>query len=159
MFPDHVIVGNRLGGGIIFSLPQGRFRWDDDQDVFGGQVAAEFLIGLERPQKAVAFSVDPVSRESFLYDSRDYATITGYAESLGEICERYGLACIGTLDAKDYETKRFAYVISLTSGWYDAGKNQVKAEVWAEAENALLEFNKYEGILYQQLRSTKPLYS
>jgi hypothetical protein len=159
MFPDHVLAGNRLGGSIIFSLPHGKFRWDDSQDVFGGQVVAEFLLSVERPQKAVAYTVNAVSRESFLYDAKDYATITGYAESLGEICERYGIGCIGTINPKDYKVKRFAYVITLTSGWYDASTNQVKAETWSEADSALEDFKKYEDIIYQQLRSTKPLFA
>ena len=37
MFPDHVLLGDRLGGAVVFSLPQGVFRWDDSQDVYGGQ--------------------------------------------------------------------------------------------------------------------------
>ncbi len=159
MFPDHVLVGSRIGGGIMFSLPSGVFRWDDSQDVFGGQVAAEFLLGVEKPQKAVAFSVDPVSRESFFYDSRDYSTVPGYPESMGEICTRYNLECIVTVNAKDYEVKRFAYVISLVDNWYDAGSNKVKGSTWSEADAALDEFYNVEDIIYQQLKSTKPLIS
>ncbi len=157
MFPDHVLIGDRLGGAVVFSLPQGRFRWDDSLGVAGGQVAAEFILAVERPEKGVAFSVDPVSRETFLYDSKDYATIPGYAESLGEICSRYKLSCVGTISAKDYDVKRFAYVVTLTDDWYDGSQNKVKDSVWAEADSALQDFKEYEDTIYQMLRSTRPL--
>ncbi len=111
----------------------------------------------ERPQKAVAFSVDPVNRESFLYDSKDYSTIPGYAESLGDICRRYNLSCVGTISYKDYDSKRFVYVVTLTGEWYDASSNTVKEKIWTDADSALLEFKRYEEIIFQQLYSTKPL--
>ncbi|GBE18986.1 hypothetical protein BMS3Abin16_01598 [archaeon BMS3Abin16] len=157
MFPDHVLLGDRLGGAVVFSLPQGVFRWDDGQDVYGGQVAAEFIIVLEQPEKAVAFTTEPVNRESFLYDSKDYATVPGYAESFGDICRRYSLSCIGTINPKEYEVKRFAYVITLTSDWYEGSTNQVKPSVWRDADMALGDFKKYENLIYNQLSATKPL--
>jgi hypothetical protein len=157
MFPDHVLLGDRLGGAIVFSLPQGVFRWDDSQEVYGGQVVAEFIIMVEKPQKAVAFSVDPVSRESFLYDSKDYSTIPGYAESFGDICRKFSLSCVGTISPKEYEVKRFAYVISLTNDWYDGTSNKVKSDIWSDADVALEDFKRYENIIYQHFSSTKPL--
>lgn len=29
MFPDHMLIGNRMGGAVIFSLPKGKFGFDD----------------------------------------------------------------------------------------------------------------------------------
>lgn len=157
MFPDHVLLGDRFGGAVVFSLPRGVFRWDESQGVYGGQVAAEFILAVEKPEKAVAFSIDPVSRETFLYDAKDYSTIPGYAESLGEICDRYEIPCLGTIDSKDYRTKRFAYVISLTKDWYDGAGNSVKPHIWSDADDALKDFKAYEALVYKQLESTKPL--
>ncbi len=157
MFPDHVLLGDRLGGAVVFSLPQGVFRWDEGQDVYGGQVAAEFIIVVEQPEKAVAFTTEPVNRDSFLYDSKDYANIPGYAESFGDICRRYSLSCVGTINPKEYDVKRFAYVITLTSDWYEGSSNQVKAGVWRDADSALEDFKSYETLIYNQLSATKPL--
>ncbi|RMF91781.1 MAG: tetratricopeptide repeat protein [Methanobacteriota archaeon] len=158
-FPDHRLIGNKLGGAMIFSLPQGYFRWDDSKDVFGGQVVSEFLIIVEKPEKAVGFAVEPVNQLTFLYDSKDYATIEGYPESMTAICSRYGLSCIGTLDATDWDTKRFAYVITLTQDWYDARTNTVKEDTWSLADQGLADFHSYEDVILTQMKSTKPLIS
>lgn len=158
MFPDHVIVGNKLDGGIVFSLPQGKFRFDDALGPYGAQVALEFLILVERPQKAIAFTTEPVTREGFLYDVRDYETVEGYKESVREICNRYQLECPeGTIDAHAWETKRLAYVITLTKDWYEVAGNKPKSEALAVAEEGLEEFKNYEDIIYKQMEATKPL--
>ncbi len=159
MFPDHIVVGNKLGGGIIFSLPQGKFRFDDSLGAAGAQVATQFLILVERPEKAIAFTAEPVNREAFFYDVRDYATIQGYKESMAEICKRYSLECPkeGVLDAHKWKVKRFAYVITLVDDWYDAAKNQPKDEVLALANEGLEEFKSKEDTIYNQMAATKPL--
>jgi KaiC/GvpD/RAD55 family RecA-like ATPase len=158
MFPDHILVGNPLGGGVIFSLPQGKFRFDDSQGIRGGQVNTEFLLLVESPEKAVAFSVDPVNRNAFFYDAIDFASTEGYAESLEEICKRYNIPYPGSvIDAHNWETKRFAFVVTLVDDWYDPAFNQAKDEAWAQADAALEDFSKYEDIIYTKMESTKPL--
>ncbi|NOZ77306.1 MAG: hypothetical protein GXO65_06520 [Euryarchaeota archaeon] len=157
MFPDHVLIGNTLGGGVIFSLPKGRFRFDDSQGIYGGQVNAEFIIMVEHPEKATAFSADPVNRNSFFYDAVDFGSTPGYAESMEEICNRYGLPYPGgIIDAHQWQTKRFAYVITLVDDWYDPAFNSAK-EAWAQADAALEDFENYEDIIYKKMESTKPL--
>jgi KaiC/GvpD/RAD55 family RecA-like ATPase len=158
MFPDHVLIGNPLGGGVIFSLPQGRFRFDDSQGIYGGQVNAEFLLLVEQPEKATAFAVDPVNRNSFFYDAIDFANTEGYAESMEAICNRYALPYPGgVIDAHEWETKRFAYVITLVDDWYDPAFNSAKEDAWATADEALADFKNYEDIIYTKMESTKPL--
>ncbi|MFQ5815883.1 MAG: hypothetical protein ACE5G7_05245, partial [Candidatus Hydrothermarchaeaceae archaeon] len=161
MFSDHIVVGNKLGGGVVFSLPQGKFRFDDSEGAKGAQVALEFLILVEKPEKAIAFTAEPVNREAFLYDVSDYATIEGYKESIADICERYDLDCPrdGVLDAHDWQIKRFAYVITLVENWYDAARNQPKVEVLALADEGLKEFKRREDLIYNQMAATKPLIS
>lgn len=161
MFPNHIVVGNKLNGGIVFSLPQGIFRWDDSQGARGAQVVLQFLILVEKPEKAIAFTSEPVNREAFLYDIRDYQNIKGYKEAMQQICAKYKLDCPtdGVLNNYDWNTKRFAYVITLTKDWYDAAKNQPKAEVIALANEGLEEFKRNEELILNQMKATKPLIS
>jgi len=157
MFPEHVLIGSKVGGGIIFSLPKGKFRFDDKLGMKGPQVAAEFILTGDSPEKFTDFAVDPINRNVFFYDVIDYNTIAGYKESLASICKKYGLTCENVIDARDWEVKRFAYVITLTKDWYDAGKNNAKDETWKLADNALEDFKKHEGALYAEFEKSKPL--
>ncbi len=159
MFPDHAVIGNKLGGAVIFSLPKGKFRFDDSLGAMGDQVVLEFLILVENPEKAIAFTSEPVNREAFFYDLREYATVPGYKESMLELCGRYGLDCPtdGVLNTYDWQTKRFAYVITLVDDWYDAARNQPKGEVISLANEGLEEFKNKEDLIYNQMVATKPL--
>jgi hypothetical protein len=125
----------------------------------GTQVALEFLILVESPQKAIGFTVEPVSREAFFYDIRDYNTVEGYPESMTEICDRYGLECPGVIDAHDWEVKRFAYVVTLVSDWYDPARNLAANDAIAIADAGLEEFKRWEELIYNQMTATKPLIS
>ncbi len=51
MFPEHILLGDKFGGGIIFSLPEGKFRFDDSLGVYGDQIPGEFIINVEKPKK------------------------------------------------------------------------------------------------------------
>ncbi len=161
MFPDHIVVGNKLGGGVVFSLPPGKFRFDDSQGARGDQVVLEFLILVEKPEKAIAFTSEPVNREAFFYDFSDYSTVKGYKESMAEICKKHKLDCPaqGVLDPYEWQTKRFAYVITLVKDWYDAAKNQPRGDAIALAKEGLEEFKKNEELIYNQMKATKPLIS
>jgi len=157
MFPDHVLIGNKVGGGIIFSLPKGKFRFDPAQGMKGTQVAAEFILVGDSPEPFTDFAVDPVNRNVFFYDAIDYSTVAGYKESLAEICKKYGLTCANVIDARDWETKRFAYVITLVKDWYDASKNNAKDETWKLGDSALEDFKNYEDAIYKEFEKSKPL--
>ena len=157
MFPEHVLIGSKIDGGIIFSLPKGKFRFDDSKGMKGTQIAGEFILIGEQPEKFTAFAVDAVNRNTFFYDARDYLEVPGYKESLAEICSRYGLTCTNVIDARDWDIKMFAYTITLVSDWYDAGSNNAKQEIWELADNALKDFYKYESIIYNELEKSKPL--
>lgn len=158
MFPDHVLVGSKLGGGIIFSLPQGKFRFDDSRGLKGEQVVLEFLISVEKPQKATAFAVDPVNRNAFFYDTGEFLSVEGYAQSMQDIMERYGMEYNGELfDAQDWNVKRFAYVVSMTGDWYDSGKNKPKNSTIEVADDGLCMFKEYEDMLWQYMEDSKPL--
>lgn len=158
MFPTHVVIGDKLSGGVIFSLPEGKFRFNDALGANGAQVVLEFLISVEKPQKATAFAVDPVNRESFFYDVRDFGSVKGYPESMKRIMERYGLNYTGKpLDAQDWEAKRFAFVVTLTKDWYDAATNKPRESALAVANEGLKEFKVYEETLWTRMESTKPL--
>ncbi len=161
MFPDHVVVGNKLGGGVIFSLPKGKFRFDESLGARGDQVVLEFLIVVEKPEKAIAFTAEPVNREAFLYDVKDFATVKGYKDSMKDICKRYNLDCPqdGVLEAHEWQTKRFAYVITFVKDWYDAAKNQPKGEALALSNEGLEEFKRNEELILNQMKATKPLIS
>jgi hypothetical protein len=156
MFPDHVLIGDKLGGSVVFSLPQGKWRFDDALGAAGAQVALEFLISVDKPQRATAFAVDPVNREAFFYDVKEYNTVQGYKESLKAVCSKYGLACPGMIDAHDWEVKRFAFVVSLVESWHDPITNSVKEEAWAVAEAGLKEFSKHEAVIYKEMEATTP---
>ena len=158
MFPDHVLIGNKLDGGVIFSLPKGYFRFDTEQGANGAQVALEFVINIEKPVKAVAFTAEPVTREAFLYDIKEFMTTHGYNESMQEICKRYGLKCPSKpMDAHNWYYRRFAYVITLVKDWYNPELNEVKEDTWKIAEQGLNDFYKYETLIYNQMVSSKPL--
>lgn len=157
MFPDHVLIGSKVDGGIIFSLPEGKFRFNDSKGMKGTQIAGEFILTGEQPEKFTAFSVDPVNRETFFYDARDYLEVAGYKESLSEICSRYGLTCTKVIDARDWDIKMFAYAITIVKDWYDAGNNNAKQEIWELADSALKDFYNHESIIYNELEKSKPL--
>ncbi|MBI5253921.1 MAG: hypothetical protein HY930_05955 [Euryarchaeota archaeon] len=163
MFPDHVLIGNRMSGGVIFSLPKGKFRFDDSLGANGAQVVSEFLISLDTPdspEKATVFSIDVVNREAFLYDAKEYVTVKGYPESVKAVCRKYSLACPdGVLDARDWKTKRAAYAITMVKDWYNKVENQPNKEIWALADEALKDFSNYEEIVWRQMEATKPLLS
>lgn len=156
MFPVHRIIGQKLGGGIIFSLPEGRFRFDETLGIYGDQVVGESILELEKPQKAFAFSVLPVNEYYYFYDSESFNE--EYRQSMIYICERYGLTCPDdSLDWHNWKTKRFAYVLTLTSDWYDESTNKPKERVWELADQGLRDFKDYEDIIYEEMEDTSPV--
>lgn len=157
MFPDHVLIGSKIDGGIVFSLPTGKFRFDESKGMKGAQIAGEFILIGEQPEKFTAFAVDAVNMKTFFYDVVDYNTVSGYKESLAEICSRYGLTCDGIIDARDWDTKTFAFAITLVGEWYDAGKNNAKPEIWELADNALKDFYNNENIIFNELEKSEPI--
>jgi len=160
MMPDHIVVGNKIGGGMIFSLPQGKFRFDDSLGGMGDQVVLQFLILVQKPEKAIAFTTEPVSVEAYLYDHVDYATIPGYPQAMQTSCDKYGIECPSAeekvFDAHNYKTKRFAYVITITKDWYNAAQNMPKDEVVALADEGLAAFKTHEDTIYNQMAASKP---
>ncbi|MEE8358946.1 MAG: zinc-ribbon domain-containing protein [Candidatus Hydrothermarchaeales archaeon] len=241
MFPTHRLIGDKFGGAIIFSLPEGKFRFDDSLGVYGDQVTTEFIIGVDSPEKATAFTTEAVNEYAFFYDTETYQyydSITGIAtvtdtegnSVLGEdvaftlldksgtilnwasgvtdssgmatvtfiidntisdkienvsasventslvvtasispvplegkrtmlgICARYGLICPDKpLDARLWNTKRNAYVITLTKDWYNAATNQPNDETWSLADQGLEDFKRYESTILSQMEKTPPL--
>ena len=158
MFPDHILLGNKMDGGVIFSLPQGIFRFNTDEGPNGAQVVLEFVINVDKPEKAVAFSVDAVNREAFLYDIREASTIEGYMDSMQKICLRYRIGnCSKILNHQDWTYRRWAYAVTLVKDWYSPSENAVKEEVWNEGDQALRRFYSLESLIYNQLVSTQPL--
>jgi hypothetical protein len=158
MFPEHILLGNKISGGVIFSLPEGIFRFDDSLGVYGDQIVGEFIINVEKPQKAIAFTVNPVNELLFFYDFVEFNTIEGYKDLMERTCEKYGLAYPnGTLDAHNWKTKRYAYVITLTDQWYDADANQVSDEIWALADQGVEDFYFYQGRISKEMGETTPL--
>lgn len=157
MFPDHLLLGNKVDGGVVYSLPQGKFRFDKDKGAIGGQIAVEFVINIDKPEKAVAFTIEAVNHEAFLYDSKEAYEIEGYTGQMQEICQRYELGdCSRVFDSHDWDYKRNAYVITLVNDWYDSRENAVKSNVWSDAELALEDFYDHEVQIYNQLESTQP---
>ncbi|MEE8402838.1 MAG: hypothetical protein V3R93_03710, partial [Candidatus Hydrothermarchaeaceae archaeon] len=159
MFPDDVLFGNKQGAGIIFTLPEGRPRWDESKGAWGEQVAGEYILYVEKPEKAIAWTIEPVNDLEFLYDIVEFNTVPGYPESLEDIFERYDLEYPrGPISAHNWTTKRTAYVITLIpQGWYNAATNKPTDETWALADQALDDYKKYEDIIFTQLESTKPV--
>ncbi|KAF5434427.1 hypothetical protein C5S35_14215 [Candidatus Methanophagaceae archaeon] len=159
MFPEHILLGDKIGGGgIIFSLPEGIFRFDDSLGVYGDQIAGEFIINVEKPQKAIAFTVNPVNELLFFYDFVEFNTVAGYKDLMRRTCEKYGLEYpTGTLDAHNWKTKRYAYVITLTDQWYDVNANQVSDEIWALADQGLEDFYFYQEKISNEMEATTPL--
>lgn len=156
MFPRHQIIGQRLGGGIIFSLPEGKFRFDEALGVYGDQVVGETILDIEKPEKATAFSVLPVNEYYYFYDVESFRE--EYRPSMINICERYGLTCPDEpLDWHNWKTKRFAYVLTLTSDWYDGSTNKPYDETWELADQGLKDFERYENLIYEEMETTKPL--
>ncbi len=73
-------------------------------------------------------------------------------------CEKYGLEYpTGTLDAHNWKTKRYAYVITLTDQWYDVNANQVSDEIWALADQGLEDFYFYQEKISNEMEATTPL--
>jgi hypothetical protein len=160
MFPKHILLGDKFGGGIIFSLPEGIFRFDDSLGVYGDQIAGEFIINEKKPQKVIGFAVNPVNEFLFFYDSKEFNAIAGYKGLMKRICEEYGLEYPnGTLDAHNWKTKRYAYVITLTGEWHDADANQVSDEIWVLADRGLEDFYHYQEIISKEMEKTIPLSS
>ncbi|MEE9474332.1 MAG: ATPase domain-containing protein [Candidatus Hydrothermarchaeaceae archaeon] len=159
MFPDDVLFGNKQGSGVVFTLPQGWPRWDDSKGVFGEQVTGEYILYIEKPEKAIAWTIEPVNDLEFLYDIVEFSTVPGYPESLENILERYDMKYPGNvIDAHNWVTKRTAYVITLVpSGWYNAATNKPTDETWELVDEASSDYKKYEDIIYTQLGSTKPI--
>ena len=159
MFPEHILLGNKLDGGIIFSLPEGIFRFDDSLGVYGDQIPGEFIINVETPQKAIAFTVNPVNELLFFYDLVEFNTVEGYKDLMKRTCEKYGLEYPNeTLDAHEWKTKRYAYVITLIDDkWYDKNANKVSDETWALANQGLKDFDSYQDIIRERMKSTTPL--
>jgi hypothetical protein len=158
MFPMHILLGDKIGGGVIFSLPEGVFRFDEELGVYGDQVVGEFIINVDEPQKAVSFTVNPVNELLFFYDFREFNTVEGYPALMAETCNRYGLVYPnGTLDAHNWRTKRYAYVITLVDRWYDAAANEVTGEAWAVADQGLEDFYRYQERIGTELEGTAPL--
>jgi hypothetical protein len=158
MFPYHILLGNKVGGGIIFSLPDGIFRFDDRLGVYGDQLVGEFIINIEEPQKSITFSVNPINELLFFYDFEEFNMVYGYKDLMEQTCERYGLAYPnGTLDAHNWQTKRYAYVITLVDAWYDGNKDQVSAETWALADEGIEDFYVYQERIRMEMEKTTPL--
>jgi hypothetical protein len=156
MFPTHRLVGQRLSGGVVFSLPEGRFRFDDTLGIYGDQVVGEFLLMVEKPQKAIAFSVEPVNEYEYFYDEESFRE--EYRQAMVHICEKYNLTCPDEpLDCHNWRTKRFAYVITLVDNWYNPNTNQPYSEIWELANEGLKDFRWYEDVIYEQMEATKPL--
>jgi hypothetical protein len=156
MFPDHRLIGEKGNGGLVFSLPQGRFRFDDSQGIFGDQVVGEFLLVVEEPLRAISFTAAPVNEYNYFYDSESFRE--EYMDSMLHICENYNLECPDRpLDWHDWETKRFAYVITVVSDWYNPGTNLPLDSVWNKADKGLNDFKLYENTIYEQMEGTIPL--
>ncbi|MFQ5974701.1 MAG: zinc ribbon domain-containing protein [Candidatus Hydrothermarchaeales archaeon] len=153
-FPTHKLLGDKFGGAIIFSLPEGKFRFDDSLGVYGEQVVNEYIIGVEKPTKITAFTTETVNKEAFFYDDETFQ----YYDSMLLICIKYGLICPeDPLDPRSWRTKRFAYVITLTTDWYNSDTNQPKDEVYAIADQGLADLKKYEGSILREMEKTAPL--
>ncbi|HDS45479.1 MAG TPA: hypothetical protein ENN68_05225 [Methanomicrobia archaeon] len=160
MFPNHILLGDRIGGGVIFSLPEGSFRFDDRLGVYGDQVVGEFIVTIDKPQNALAFTVNPVNELLFFYDFEEFNTVAGYPYLMRTSCERYGLEYPGgTLDAHQWQTKRYAYVITLVDQWYDAGNTRVSEATWALADTSLADFYRYASRIHEELVRTVPVAS
>lgn len=158
MFPEHILLGDKLGAGIIFSLPEGIFRFDDSLGAYGDQIAGEFIIRVDEPQKAIAFTVNPVNELLFFYDLEDFNIVEGYKDLMKRTCEKYGLEYPNRiLDAHNWTAKRYAYVITLTDEWYDINTNQVSEEAWALADQGLEDFYFYQEIISKKMEETPPL--
>lgn len=158
LFPEHILLGNKIGGGIIFSLPDGIFRFDDSLGVYGDQIVGEFIINVDEPQKAITFTVNPVNELLFFYDFVEFNTIEGYKDLMERTCEKYGLEYPNeTLDAHYWKTKRYAYVITLTDQWYDADANQVSDEIWSLADQGLEDFYFYQERISMEMEKNTPL--
>ncbi len=159
MFPDHILIGDKLDGGIIFSLPKGKFRYREELGARGDQIALEFVLSIEKPEKAVAFALEPVSTEAFFYDIEEFHRVKGYKESMQEICKRYGIEDCPEepLDAHEWDVKMFAVAVSLVKDWYSPEKNDVKEDAIKIAESALKDFYIYEDLIYNAMVGSKPL--
>ena len=157
MFPDHILLGDKFGGAIIFSLPEGIFRFDDRLGVYGDQIAGEFIINVDTPQEAIVFSVNPVNELLFFYDFVEFNTIAGYNDLMMRTCERYNLECPNeTLDPHNWKTKRYAYVITLADQWYDVNTDQVSDATWALADQSVDDFYCYQEIISRTMEATTP---
>jgi hypothetical protein len=94
----------------------------------------------------------------FFYDLLEFNTVNGYPALMEETCNRYGLVYPnGTLDAHNWRTKRYAYVVTLVDGWYDAAGDEVTGEAWALADQGIADFNYYQDRIRIELERTKPL--
>jgi hypothetical protein len=157
MFPEHKIIGKKGNGGIIFSLPEGRFRFDESQGPFGDQIVGEFVLIVEEPVRAVSFTAEMVNEYNYFYDQESFST-EEYIDSMLSICEKYELVCPDRpLDWHDWKEKRFAYVISVVNDWYNPATNLPHDRIWEQADQGLADFETFEDIIYRQMESTEPL--
>jgi hypothetical protein len=100
--------------------------------------------------------VEPVNEYNYFYDQESFRE--EYLDSMANICVKYNLACPDRpLDWHDWETKRFAYVITLVGDWYDPDTNLPDEDVWRQAESGLEDFKLYEDIILEQMEGTRPL--
>jgi hypothetical protein len=160
MFPEHILLGKRDCCGIIFSLPNGTFRFDDSLGAYGDQIAGEFIIRVDKPQKATVFLVNPVNERLFFYDIKDFNTFECYKDLMKDICEKYDLEYPNEpLYAHNWTTKRYAYVITLTGQWYDEDTDQVSDEIWTLADQGLEDFDSYQKVISKKMEETTPLLS
>jgi KaiC/GvpD/RAD55 family RecA-like ATPase len=159
MFPEDVLFGNKQEGAIIFTLPQGWARWDDSKGVYGEQVTGEYILYVENPEKAIAWTIEPVNDREFLYDIVEFNTVPGYPESLEALLEKYGFDYPGgPISANNWTTKRTVQVVTLIPpGWYSAATNKPTDETWVLADEAIGAYERYEDIIFTQLESTKPV--
>jgi hypothetical protein len=142
MHPRHILLGNKFGGGVIFSLPEGIFRFNDSLGVYGDQIPGEFIIYL------------------FFYDIVEFNKVEGYKDLMARTCERYGLMYPNeTIDAHRWKTKRYAYVIMLTDKWCDVNAKQVSEEIWTLADQSIEDFYSYQERISETMEDTAPLSS
>jgi hypothetical protein len=141
---------------MVFSLPEGRFRFDESLGIFGDQLVGEFFLVTEEPRKAIAYSAEPVNEWNYFYDVESFRE--EYLDSLNYICDKYDLECPRQpLDWHDWETKRFAIVVTLVDDWYNPSTNEPYAEVWGLADAGLEDFKLYEDAIYEYMEGTEPL--
>jgi hypothetical protein len=65
-----------------------------------------------------------------------------------------------TIDAHDWKTKRYAYVITLLKDkWCDVNVKQVSEEIWTLADQGIEDFYSYQVRISETMEDTAPLSS